>query len=135
MPESVSIERVKILKAFGAKVLLTPAEKGIDSAIIKAREIVKSFNNYIMLNQFKNFANPRAHYETTGIKIWEQTKGKITHFVAGLGTTGTITGVGKRLKECNPKIKIIAEKINEGLIVTIFPDMGFRYLSTELFSI
>ncbi len=204
MPRSVSIERRKILRAFGANLLLTPAKEGTDGAIKKARELVKSSDKFVMLDQFRNPANIKAHYETTGPEIWEQTNGKITHFVAGLGTTGTIMGVGKFLKEQNPDIKIVgvepypghgiqglksmkeaikpeifdenfldetiyvnddialelarklaieegifvgmssgaalygalklAEKLEKGTIVTIFPDMGFKYLSTKLYS-
>ena len=204
MPKSVSMERRKILRAFGANLLLTPADEGVDGAIRKARELVKKSSKFVMLDQFRNPANVKAHYETTGPEIWDQTKGRVTHFVAGLGTTGTIMGVGRYLKERNPAIKIIgiephpghkiqglksmkesiipaiynesfldgkiyvdtevaydyarmlaleeglfvgmssgaamygaaelAKKLKKGVIVTIFPDMGFKYLSTKLYS-
>lgn len=106
MPESMSKERSKILKALGAELILTPAEEGMDGAILQAREMAKD-KRYFMPDQFRNPANVQAHYETTGPEIWKQTDGKVTHFVAGLGTTGTLMGVSRRLKEYNPKIKII----------------------------
>ncbi|MCD6522560.1 MAG: cysteine synthase family protein [Candidatus Diapherotrites archaeon] len=107
MPESMSIERRRILKAFGADIILTPAEEGMDGAILRARELAKD-PRYFMPDQFKNRANVLAHYKTTAEEIWRDTQGKITHFVAGMGTTGTLMGVSKRLKELNPNIKIIA---------------------------
>lgn len=107
MPENVSEERKKILRAYGAKIILTPKERGTDGAIEKARELARENKDYVYLDQFNNPANVRAHYETTGVEIWNQTYGKITAFVAGIGTGGTIMGVAKRLKEYNQKIKII----------------------------
>lgn len=108
MPESVSFERKKILEAFGAEILLTPAKDGTDGAIEKAYEMAReNSEKYFMPDQFNNPANVLAHYETTGKEIWEQTKGKVTHFVSAIGTTGTVMGVGKRLKEYNSNIKII----------------------------
>ena len=123
MPASVSMEKVLLLKAFGAKVILTPPQEGVDGAIRLARKILiedsketlsekdlrgpVSTKNYFMPNQFDNPANPKVHYDTTGREIWEQTEGKITHFIAGLGTSGTMMGVGKFLKEKNPSIKLI----------------------------
>ncbi|MGI5876162.1 MAG: PLP-dependent cysteine synthase family protein [Dethiobacteria bacterium] len=108
MSEGMSEERRKMLEAFGAEILLTPGEKGTDGAIEKAKEIYsKNPHRYFMPNQFANPYNSLAHYETTAVEIWEQSKGLITHFVAGMGTTGTLMGCSKRLKEFNPGIKII----------------------------
>jgi cysteine synthase B len=106
--KAVSVERIKMIKAFGAKVTLTEAELGTDGAIIKAKELIKAFpEKYFMPDQFSNNYNKIAHYKTTGEEIWKQTNVKITHFVSALGTSGTIMGVGKALKENNPAIKII----------------------------
>ncbi|MGB9716556.1 MAG: PLP-dependent cysteine synthase family protein [Thermodesulfovibrionales bacterium] len=108
MPACVSLERRKILEAFGAELLLSPSEEGTDGAIRLAHRIYSEDSGmYFMPNQFDNQANVLAHYETTGKEIIEQTGGKITHFIAGMGTTGTLMGVGKRLKEFNKDIKII----------------------------
>ena len=108
MPACVSIERRRILEAFGAELILTPPDEGTDGAIRLAHRILSEDpEKYFMPNQFDNDANVLAHYETTGKEIIEQTKGKITHFVAGMGTTGTLMGVSKRLKEFNKDIQII----------------------------
>ena len=107
MPENVSFERRKILQAFGAKIILTPKEKSTDGAIEKAYEMSRKNKNYFIPDQFNNKYNIFAHYETTGKEIIEQTNGKIDMLIAAMGTTGTIMGVGKRLKEFNPKIKIV----------------------------
>ena len=107
MPESVSLERRKILKAFGAEILLTPANEGTDGAIERAYQLAKESKKYWLADQFNNPDNWRAHYFTTAKEIWKQTKGKITHFVAGIGTTGTLMGVSKGLKEKNPNVQII----------------------------
>ncbi len=204
MPECVSVERQRILEAFGASIILTPGCDGTDGAIIKAHELVRKYpKKYFMPNQFENENNVLAHYETTGPEIYSQTNGKIDIFVAGMGTTGTIIGVGKYLKKQKPSVKIIgveptkghkiqglknmeesivpkiydqkildekliiedeeafettrllatkegifvgmssgaavagslriAKKIDSGVIVTILPDRGERYLSTTLF--
>ncbi|OGI14745.1 cysteine synthase B [Candidatus Micrarchaeota archaeon RBG_16_49_10] len=106
MPESMSIERRKILQLFGAELVLTPKERGMDGAIDIASEMAKDTERYWMPDQFSNPINVLAHYETTGREIWEQTGGKVTHFVAGMGTGGTLMGVGKRLREHNPRIRI-----------------------------
>ena len=107
MSEAVSIERRKMLKAFGAKLTLTPAELGTDGAILKARELIDRYpEKYFMPDQFSNHYNKMAHYETTAREIIEQTDGKIDYFVSAIGTSGTIMGVGKYLKECNPNIRI-----------------------------
>ena len=109
MPESVSLERRKILQAFGAKILLTPKKKGTDGAIEKAYEMARKDKGkkYFLPDQFNNKYNSLAHYETTGKEIWEQTDGKVDMLIAAMGTTGTLMGAGKRLKEFNPNIKII----------------------------
>jgi cysteine synthase B len=108
MPACVSIERRRILEAFGAELILSPSEEGTDGAIRSAQRILSEEpETYFMPNQFDNEANILAHYETTGKEIIEQTGGRITHFVAGMGTTGTLMGTGKRLKEFNKDIKII----------------------------
>ncbi len=108
MPECVSLERRKILEAFGAQLILSPGNQGTDGAIKLAhRTLEESRGKYFMPNQFDNPANIRAHYETTGPEIIAQTKGAIDVFVAGMGTTGTLMGAGRRLKEFNPNIKVI----------------------------
>jgi len=106
MPETMSVERRKILTAFGAKIVLSEGSKGMDGAIDMAIEMAQD-PKYYMPYQFKNKYNVLAHYETTGEEIWKATKGKVNTFVGGLGTTGTLMGVSKRLKEYNPKIKIV----------------------------
>jgi len=108
MPACVSIERRRILEAFGAELILSPSEEGTDGAIRLAHTILSEDpEKYFMPNQFDNGANILAHYETTGKEIIEQTDGKISHFIAGMGTTGTLMGTGKRLKEYDKNIKII----------------------------
>ncbi len=108
MPACVSIERRRILEAFGAELILSPPDETTDGAIRLAHKILSEApDNYFMPNQFDNEANVMAHYETTGREIIDQTEGQITHFVAGMGTTGTLMGVSKRLKEFNKDIKII----------------------------
>jgi cysteine synthase B len=108
MSKAVSVERVKMIKSFGVKVTLTDEKLGTDGAITKARELVKANpQKYFMPDQFSNKYNKIAHYKTTGEEIWKQTNGKIDYFVSALGTSGTIMGVGKALKENNPKIKIV----------------------------
>jgi len=108
MSEAVSVERIKMIESFGAKVTLTDAKLGTDGAIIKARELVKANpKKYFMPDQFSNKYNKIAHYKTTGEEIWKQTNGKIDYFVSAIGTSGTIMGVGKALRENNPKIKIV----------------------------
>ncbi|MBU1199117.1 MAG: cysteine synthase A [Nanoarchaeota archaeon] len=109
MSKAVSIERQKMIKAFGAKITLTEAELGTDGAIQKARELVKKYpNKYFMPDQFSNKYNKLAHYKTTAEEIWKDTAGEINYFVSSLGTSGTIMGIGKALKENNPNIKIVS---------------------------
>ncbi len=202
MPSNASLERIKMMKAFGARILLTPAEKGVDGSILKARELSKR-REYVWLNQYNNPSNWKGHYNITGEEIWKQTSGRVTHFMAGVGTGGTIMGAGKRLREYNPEVKVIgiepvpnhkitglknmsesivpeifkreeldevvivddkdavngarwiaenhgllvgyssgaavsaslrlAKKLESGVIVTISPDSGFKYLSSQLF--
>jgi len=115
MSEAVSIERRKMLKAFGAKITLTPAELGTDGAIIKARELQRLYpDQYFMPDQFSNKYNKIAHYETTAQEILKQTEGKIDYFVSSIGTSGTIMGVGKYLKEFNSNIKVICAHPTKG---------------------
>ena len=206
MSEAVSIERQKMIRAFGAKVTLTAAEEGTDGAIRKVRQLVAANpDDYFMTDQFTNRYNKLAHYSTTAEEMIRDTVGRITHFVSALGTSGTLMGTAKRLKELNPEIKIVeahpekghyiqglknmseaivpeiydpsridisimidseeafemarqivkkegifcgmssgaamlaalkvAERIDKGVIVCIFPDRGEKYLSTELFQL
>ncbi len=113
MPEDLSIERAQTMKAFGAELILTPNSGGMDYARDLADQMVAQGKGKV-LDQFANPDNPRIHYETTGPELWEQTKGQITHFVSAMGTTGTITGVSRFLKEKNPAIRIIGAQPSEG---------------------
>ena len=113
MPEDLSIERVQTMKAFGAELILTPKSGGMEYARDLAEQMQRDGKGRV-LDQFANQDNPRIHYETTGPEIWEQTGGQITHFVSAMGTTGTITGVARFLKEKNPAVRIIGAQPSEG---------------------
>lgn len=107
MPETMSIERRKLLLGYGAQIVLTEGAKGMKGAIEKAAELEKEIPNAVVLGQFVNEANPKAHYRTTGPEIWEDTEGTVDVFVAGAGTGGTVTGVGRYLKEQKPDVKVV----------------------------
>lgn len=127
MPENMTLERRQILNAIGAKIILSEGDKGMDGAEDLARQIVsQSPEKYFMPNQFANQANVLAHYETTAEEIWRDTKGRVTHFVAGIGTTGTLMGVSMRLKEYNPDIQIIAVQPENGTSI-----QGLKNLETQ----
>jgi cysteine synthase B len=113
MPEDLSIERAQTMKAFGAELILTPKSGGIEYARDLAQQMQRDAKGHV-LDQFANADNPRVHFETTGPEIWADTQGQITHFVSAMGTTGTITGVARYLKQQNPKVKVIGVQPMEG---------------------
>ena len=123
MPDKMSSEKVKLLRAFGAEVVITPTAVPPDHPdhyLVKARSIAAETPGAVMANQFYNQANPNAHYETTGHEIWEQSEGRVTHFVASAGTGGTITGVGRYLKEKNPGVTIVGVDPEGSMIAPFF---------------
>jgi cysteine synthase len=127
MPENMTIERRQILNAIGAKIILSEADKGMDGAEDLARKIVsQNPGKYFMPFQFSNQANVLTHYETTAEEVWKDTNGRVTHFVGGIGTTGTLMGVSKRLKEYNPRTQIIAVEPENGTSI-----QGLKNLETQ----
>lgn len=129
MPETATRERKKMLIAYGAKIVLSEGSKGMDGAQDLAEEIVnKEPEKYFMPNQFANRCNPLAHYETTGEEIWRDTEGKITHFVAGIGTTGTLMGVSQKLKEKNPEVKVIGVMPEEDTPIPGLKNLDVQYV-------
>ncbi len=129
IPENINIERKKTLKAFGAKVIYSDPLEGSDGAIRLARKLKKEEpDKYFMPDQYNNPANPKSHYDTTAVEIWNQTDGRVTHFIAGLGTSGTFMGTSKRLKELNPKIRTIAVEPAEALHGL----EGMKHMSTSI---
>jgi cysteine synthase A len=108
MPETMSVERRNLVKAYGAKVVLTSGAAGMKGAIAEAERLRDSIPGSVILEQFENPANPQRHYETTGKEIWDDTDGKVDIFVAGVGTGGTVSGIGKRIKELNPNVQVVA---------------------------
>jgi len=129
MPETMTLERRQILISLGAKILLSDGTKGMNGAEDMAHEIVnRNPGKYFMPNQFANEANVLAHYETTGEEIWRDTGGRITHFVAGIGTGGTLMGVSKRLKEHNPSVKVIAVQPEPGTAIQGLKDLKTQYV-------
>jgi len=129
MPENMTLERRQILNALGAKIILSEGDKGMDGAEDLARRIAnQNPDKYFMPNQFANQANVLAHYETTAEEIWRDTKGSVTHFVAGIGTTGTLMGVSKRLKEYNPNIQISAVQPEKGTSIQGLKNLESQYV-------
>lgn len=118
MPETMSVERQMLLKAYGAEIILTPGNKGMAGAVEESERICKETENAVILGQFDNSDNPLAHYKTTGPEIFEDMHGKIDIFIAGIGTGGTVSGVGKYLKEKNEKIKIIGIEPESSPVIT-----------------
>ncbi len=117
MPDTMSQERIKLMKAYGAEVVLTDGKKGMQGSIDEAKRLAEKYENSFIPSQFDNSANPEAHYKTTGPEIWEDTDGNIDIFVAGIGTGGTLSGTGKYLKEQNPEIKVVGvEPLNSPLL-------------------
>ena len=129
MPETMTLERRQILISLGAKIVLSNGSKGMNGAEDLAHELVdKNPENYFMPNQFANQANVLAHYETTGEEIWRDTNGQITHFFGGIGTTGTLMGVSKRLKEYNSNVKVIAVQPEVGTAIQGLKDLKTQYV-------
>jgi cysteine synthase A len=118
MPETMSIERRKLLAALGADVVLTPGSAGMPGAIKKAEELVGTIPGAFMPQQFDNAANPEMHYRTTAVEIWDDTEGKVDLFVAGVGSGGTLTGAGRGLKERNPEVKVVAVEPSDSPVIS-----------------
>ena len=129
MPEDLSVERAQTMKAFGAELILTPKSGGIEYSRDLAEKMQKEGKGHV-LDQFSNMDNPRIHYEATGPEIWADTHGKVTHFVSAMGTTGTITGVSRFLKEKNPAIKVIGAQPSEGSRIPGIRKWPQEYLPT-----
>lgn len=118
MPETMSIERRKLLAAYGAEIVLTPGKEGMKGAIDEAKRICEVTTGAVMLGQFVNPANPEAHYLTTGPEIWDALEGKVDCFVAGIGTGGTVSGVGRYLKDCKPDVQIIGVEPSDSAVIS-----------------
>lgn len=129
MPENVSDERKKIVRAYGAELIFSDPMEGSDGAIVKSRELIaQSPEKYFYADQYNNDANWRAHYETTGVEVWEQTRGLVTHFVAGVGTSGTLMGAGHRLKEFNRAVELIEVQPSDELQII----EGLKHMATAI---
>ncbi len=129
MPETMTLERRQMLISLGAKILLSDGSKGMNGAEDLAHKIVnRNPDKYFMPNQFANEANVLAHYETTGEEIWRDTGGRVTHFIAGIGTTGTLMGISKRLKEYNPAVKVIGVQPEPGTAIQGLKDLKTQYV-------